>query len=401
MIREVCLVLLCAACVRPPSTLRSAPRTEPVADVSKPDDAIALDVAPADADREDVAAPRSADVCRSGLAMPAPRVTERANAFAPRPATAPSVLRTCESFTLATRARLSVAFESFNEFDRAHSLDPLIICADAGDGAWTFSVTVGRRRPAALEGEYVYPVTLRPVFVTASGEARVSARALSLVISNAHFTHAVVATDVGVFDWSGDGRGELFYRQSHEQEENQNAVARASRWWAFAAVGSAAPSEFARAAANAANIADYDGDGRPDLLLRSPWVVVGPCGLSDVDNIGPRPLLHSVAGGRFIEDDVSHAWLAAQCPVRPTSLFDGLGVDHDERPHFDQPQFRVACARLYGASADAVAAQVAATYPPAPDGGDSPASCYPRDELASAARVDPPGAFRLSCDGVR
>lgn len=409
MIRALSLTLLCVACVRPPSSPRSAPHTEPTPDASTPasdastptSDAISLDAAPADALGEDTAAQPSLNTCRSALAMPPPRVPERADAFAPRPATAPAVVRTCESFARATRHRLSVAFETFNEFDRAHSLDPLLLCADAGDGAWTFSVTVGRRGPAALEGEFVYPATLRPVFVTAAGEARVSSRALSIIISNAHFTHAVVATDVGVFDWSGDGRAELFFHQSHEQEENQNSVDRASRWWTFAATGSASPREFARAASNAANIADYDRDGRPDILLRSPWVVVGPCGLSDVDNIGPRPLLHSVTDGRFVEDDVSHAWLARQCPERPTSLFDGIGVDHDEWPNFDQPQVRVACARLYGASADTVAAQIAATYPPAPEGGDSPASCYPRDGLTSAARVDPPGAFRLSCDEVR
>jgi hypothetical protein len=387
--------LLLAACTRPSAPPVTAPSAAPPPDARAPaavsDAAVRADVAP------DAYVPRIP--CRSALTFPPPRVAAPTS-YAARRATAPAVVRACEVAARATRQRLATVLADYrDDDDRSRVSEPLVTCADAGEGAWTFSVTVGRRRPGELENEFVYPVTLRAVYVTAAGVARPSARTVSLVLGAAHFAHFATVADVGVFEWDGDGRAELFFREAHEQEENNNDAARATRWWIFTAAGATPPREYAREAAGASWIDDYDGDARPDLLLRSPWVAVGPCGLSTVDNDGPKPLLHATADGRFVEDDVSHAWLASQCPARPHDLFDGLGVD--DAPASSQPQFRVACARLYGVSADEVAARVERTYPPAPSADvESPAYCYPREELVRVARVDPPGAFRLGCAGV-
>jgi len=114
---------------------------------------------------------------------------------------------------------------------------------------------------------------------------------------------------------------------------------------------------------------------------------------------GGGRVLHATAEGRFV-DDASHAHLARQCPERPADLFDGIASNGDTT-RAQQPQFRVACARLYGASADEVAAAVERTWPAPPDGGESPAWCYPREQLVRVARVDPPGAFRLTSDAGR
>jgi hypothetical protein len=56
---------------------------------------------------------------------------------------------------------------------------------------------------------------------------------------------------------------------------------------------------------------------------------------------------------------------------------------------------------IFLANAAEVAARVARAWPEGPDGGQSPAWCFPREELVRVARVDPPGAFRLSCDPPR
>ncbi len=331
--------------------------------------------------------------------MPAP-ATDAATSFAPRPPTAPAVLRACAAQAELTRARLAPALRSMAASARRAVVDSLTLCADAGDGAWTFDVTVRPPREASVPGTRLYPLDLRAAYVAPDGATRVASVGATLAVSGARFAHTVRAAEVGVFDWDGDGRAELFFREAHDQEENGNDVARQNRWWAFAATGAEAPREFAPEAARAMAIRDVDVDGRPDLELRSPWVAVGPCGIGDVDHPGPTLVLHSVAGGRFVEDEVSHAWLARQCPERTTHYFRRLGEDGDTPAEW-QPQTLIACARLYGDTAGEVAARVARTWPAGPDGGQSPAWCFPREELVRVARVDPPGAFRLACDPPR
>ncbi|MFO0610618.1 MAG: hypothetical protein U0324_46075 [Polyangiales bacterium] len=408
MRRPVCLAaLLVAACTRTPAPPAPRPAPAPPADASPAarDAASAPDVYPApDApaptpDAVAAPAPRPNGPCRSALAMPAP-ATDAATSFAPRPPTAPAVLRACAAQAELTRARLAPALRSMEAGGRRAVVESLTPCADAGDGAWTFDVSVRRPREASVPGTRVYPVDLRAVYVAADGATRVAAAGVTLAVSGAQFAHTVSAAEVGVFDWDGDGRAELFFRELHEQEESGNEAARQNRWWAFAAPGAEAPREFAPEAARAVAIRDVDVDGRPDLELRSPWVAVGPCGIADVDNFGPTLVLHSVAGGRFVEDEVSHAWLARQCPERTTHYFRGLRED-GMTPVARQPQTLVACARIYGDTAAEVAARVARTWPTGPDGGQSPAWCFPREELVRVARVDPPGAFRLSCDPPR
>lgn len=317
------------------------------------------------------------------------------DAPAPAPAAGAAVIRACGLVTEATRRRLTPLFAAVARERATTLLAPLVRCYGAAEGAWAFAVARAVRVPLPDAGGYTTEVDVRPVYVSADGRQRPGATLLRLTTSTARFAELVSVADVGVFDWDGDGRAELYFREGHEQEENGNEVGRRERWWTFAARGTAAPTEFAPEAARAVRVADVDGDQRPDLVLRSPWVAVGPCGIGDVDFPGPMLLLHSLRGGDFSGDDAAaHGYVARQCRERPARLIEG---DPDNDHPADQAGYRVACARWWGRSAAQVAAEINRTYPPTPDGGDPPLRCFPQEELLRLAAIDPPQEFRLRC----
>jgi len=145
-------------------------------------------------------------------------------------------------------------------------------------------------------------------------------------------------------------------------------------------------------------IRDVDGDGRPDVVLRSPRVAVGPCGMPDADDPGPLSVLHARPDGSFSPDDATaQAFIAHLCRERPTALFaPWVDAQGEERP-FEDPSHRVACARWWGRSAADVAAEVERSFPATVDADAPPLPCFPKSEMLRLAAIDPPQAFRLRC----
>ncbi|MDO9016453.1 MAG: hypothetical protein Q8S73_17275 [Deltaproteobacteria bacterium] len=100
-------------------------------------------------------------------------------------------------------------------------------------------------------------------------------------------------------------------------------------------------------------VVDADRDGRPDLVLPSPWLAVSECGYMGEDHPGPALLAHSLPDGTFsTADGVARAWTAAQC-TRPPRGEDPVRPD----------VLDVACARLGGASPEAVIAALQVRSP--------------------------------------
>lgn len=347
-------------------------------------------VAPVDAPPAAPAATATAP-CRS--ALPFTAAPEAAPAPPPAP-TDPVVLRACEAAVRPARARLAALLRPLAPDARAPIVDELTRCLGAGAGAWAF--VIDRAETARNDAELTFTIHVRPVYVAPGGAMRRAGVALRIAAGTSSFVHSIEHRDVGVFDWDGDGRGELYFREEHSQHENGNAVARLDRAWTFAARG-AEVREYAPEAARATAIRDVDSDGRPDLLLRSPWVDVGPCGIDDVDYPGPRLLLHSRPDGTFSADDEgAQGFVAHQCRERPAALIS-VPAGGGEMATADEPSYRIACARWWGRTAADVADEVTRTYPETPDGGDEPLRCFPRAELLRLAAVDPPQAFRLTC----
>ena len=366
---------------------RTAPSPPPpAAPVAPLPPRVALPVAPA---------PPAAPVCRS--ALPFSPTPDDAPPPPPAAPVGPVVTRACDLAVRALHRRLDPIAGVLGEGWRDTVLGPLARCYGAGEGAWTFVVERGALRPPDEFHERTVSLDVRPIYLSADGSAPRAGTTLHLAGSTGVFFHAISLDQIGVFDWDGDGRGELYLHESHEQHENGNEVARLERCWTFNA-RDVAVREHAPEAARAVRIADVDGDGRPDLVLRSPWVDVGPCGLADIDFPGPLLLRHSRPDGTFAADDAAaHGFIAHQCRERPEGLIPATTSDGPDTPD-TQPSYRVACARWWGRAADDVAAEVTRTYPEVPDGGDAPLPCFPRAELLRLAHIDPPLPFRLTCD---
>ena len=167
----------------------------------------------------------------------------------------------------------------------------------AGDALWAISTDRHALWRIAPDGS----LTTFAITDTAVGLAGTTA---GLAIATQSLFHHVTLDGVGVFDWDRDGRAELYFHESHSQHESGPDVARLERWWTFTARDDS-PREYAPPAARATRIEDVDGDGRPDLVMRSPWVTAGECGLAGVDTPGPGLLLHSLPDGTFSSDDAA------------------------------------------------------------------------------------------------
>ena len=102
-------------------------------------------------------------------------------------------------------------------------------------------------------------------------------------------------------------------------------------------------------------VRDVDHDGRPDLLGDSPWRVTDRCGHMGIDHTGPLPAARARPDGRFaLDDDATRAWLLAQC-------FAPEGTDDPDLP---LDVIDIACARLAGLDPEAIVAALHARMRP-------------------------------------
>jgi hypothetical protein len=308
-------------------------------------------------------------------------------------ATAPRVLGACEALAASSRKRAARFIRPLSDEGRAETFDPLVRCYSAGEGAWTFEITSGRSTRTASDDGDVFALSVRPVFIQPNGITVASAVELQVTSGTAHFVLVTALRAPRTFDWDGDGRAELYFEQVHAQEENNAWVSRGDRFWIFTARGGVR--EFNSAAMHANRIEDMNGDGRPDMVLESPWITAGPCGISEVYYPGPEVLLHSLPGGSFSSaDSTAQGFLAHQCRARPERVISASAIEKGEAAAY--PPFLIGCARWWGRSAESIKEEIERTYPPQADGGGD-LGCFPRKELLRAALIDPPTDFRLTC----
>ncbi len=185
------------------------------------------------------------------------------------------------------------------------------------------------------------------------------------------FWHSLEAS----FDLDGDGTPEAYVL--HDVAERE-AAPEGSVGVYTVKDGRVVPYPAAAEVSRAVAVRDVDTDGRPDLVLSSPWTVVDTCGMEGIAHPGPRPVAHALASGAFSTDDeASRAWLRSQCrPLAPGDAPDVLDV---------------ACARLSGLDPEAVVAALHARSPAGPqrlvDGGDKSPHCLTFQQLASRSVI--------------
>jgi hypothetical protein len=146
-------------------------------------------------------------------------------------------------------------------------------------------------------------------------------------------------------------------------------------------------------------VTDIDGDGRLDITLRSPVTLDIPCTLDGIA-LGPRLLLHGTPtpapGGFSARDEVAQNFARIECASAPVGrllttppMMDGSSMLATQRT-----ALAIGCARLGGASASEVKAQLAREIP-----ADLTNSCIPDlAALSKAADLEPPlKVERLAC----
>ena len=146
-----------------------------------------------------------------------------------------------------------------------------------------------------------------------------------------------MSAELVTFDWSGDGRPEVFLLLTTGGEED-GTWTRGSVWtFDGHAVVEYAPAKGRSPSA----VLDIDSDGRPDLVT-TPFADIkdhrGVGGFLPLD--GPLFVAHSLADGMFaLDDDVAKKAASCSCPTRTASL-----IIPDQ---IDDAATAAACARVW------------------------------------------------------
>lgn len=150
-------------------------------------------------------------------------------------------------------------------------------------------------------------------------------------------------------DYDNDGTPEVIV---HRRERDSEAGGHHTRRVFTARAGTLEPYAPAARFGAVDGVVDADRDGRPDLVLESPWAASSRCGYMGQTHYGPALLAHALPDGTFsTRDDVARAWTLSRC-VRE----EGSG----EAP---PDVLDVACARIRGASSESVIAALQARAP--------------------------------------
>lgn len=244
---------------------------------------------------------------------------------------------------LATRANAAIDRRGRGEREGHVLLDDVPTCRSTAAGEW--AIALDRFRLAITADDHSVHVTGALSWRPRTGASAPGRPEEFAANSYSQNSLALVADH----DYDGDGTPELIVHRWQWVEEGGS-----SSGYDVYTVRAGAIVPYAPAAAfdRIDAIADPDGDGRPDLVLPSPWSVTAPCGYMGEDHLGPSLLAHARPDGTFsTTDDVARAWTLARC--------ERVGSDPATRPDV----LDVACARLGGASPEAAVAALQAREP--------------------------------------
>jgi hypothetical protein len=176
------------------------------------------------------------------------------------------------------------------------------------------------------------------------------------------------------FDLDGDGTPELFVKDETWHFEGGETA----RMTIYSVKnGVVVPYASAPNARAPEAVEDIDRDGRPDLVLPSPWAFSDRCGLYGDLHPAPRPAARSRPDGSFsLNDPQTRAWLSSQCYARDP------GTAADARD--------IACARIAGLDPERIVATLHAERPVGPQrllGADLDERCLTFQELALTALI--------------
>nr|MBK7067218.1 VCBS repeat-containing protein [Deltaproteobacteria bacterium] len=216
------------------------------------------------------------------------------------------------------------------------------LCVATAQGVWAIALEGFRVERGDQEGLLATGLlTWRPNAGRASAGVRIGFRTDG---NSGDETMLVPAAD-----YDNDGTPEVIV---HRRERDSEAGGHHTRRVFTARGGTLEPYSPAARFLAVDGVVDADRDGRPDLVLESPWGASSRCGYMGETHHGPALLAHALPDGTFsTRDDVTRAWTLSRC-VRE----EGSG---DAPPDV----IDVACARIRGASSESVIAALQARAP--------------------------------------
>ncbi len=260
-------------------------------------------------------------------------------AAAPEEPAAPAA---CAAANRANAVLLARASRPGVDLRVAFARDPL--CVATPTGVWFIPLRMVQVPRSDDEEVRVFgALTWRPTV----GPARAGQRLTFLLQGNYHVVRFSLLPGA---DYDGDGTPEVILRG-----EDRESEAGAHRTFTIQTLraGEVQPYAPASGLENVEGVVDADRDGRPDLLLPSPWHRDGICGYMGSSIDGPTRLAHSLPDGTFsTADEVARAWMLSRCVREELGYIPALPAVLD-----------VACARLHGASAETVIASLRARVP--------------------------------------
>jgi len=313
------------------------------------------------------------------------------------PDPSPPVVRACAAFARATRDRIarlggrqvaSLAAR-FTQFGR---------CIPSPRGAWALRIEslaahIDPERPPGEDPEWLWRATWRLVYVAPDGR-------LVAAPGAAHAAEGSVGEERSVdplvaYDHDGDGVSEVLLRERYDAYSETH-----ERSHAFFSFRGGAVVAFAAPLERIESVTDADGDGRPDLVLRSSYELSSPCGYMGALYPGPAELAHARPDGTFALDDaVAVEFTRRSCPPAAETLLRLA----DAPARVDEPATAeaIACASLRGAPPEALAARVRAEFERLPAGLRGEDSCAPLEDLLRATETARPFAMpeRCAADG--
>jgi hypothetical protein len=246
-------------------------------------------------------------------------------------------------------------------------------CHDAGRGAWL--VTVERPRVRRFEGRAV--LTGGEVVLTFFSDSQPAIRASGEMLGPHRLVEDRPPHLVVVKDFDGDSVGELAFESRQSGSRSLFVfTAREGRVERFALPG--------HLQANGA--LDVDRDGQIDLVEYVSFASNEACRERSLNGGDLISWVSIRSGATYRPDgDGARAWLRAHCPERPQVIVPSFGVTPlNATTVFRQMLERVACARAWGMSAEAITRTFPARWP-------APLACVTAAELTSfAASLRPP-----------
>lgn len=194
----------------------------------------------------------------------------------------------------------------------------------------------------------------------------------------------------GLFDYDGDGVSEIALTTSHHygDEDRTETTKMYSLKNGEIVEYKAAPLPFMA-------MRDVDGDGRPDLLIKSPFVAEIQCSYDGETAAGPTLVAHSLPNGEFsTRDEVAKEIVRLQCGPSPKDILVTSGEGKDLKVDSQATMMRVTCAKIYGATTEEVTGRIRKAYPFPHEANDSepkdgPGMCFPLKSILKLAGQTP------------